>query len=310
MTKTAVLFPPFLVNIQPGAYRDLYDRYSCIREKFEEASDALGVDLRKTFFSDDEKKVNHGPSARSSIITISTAIFEMVKDRFPQGDYYLGLSLGQLCAAHASECYSFADMIRMVYKMAFMEYKAFHGSNYGVYFYYNTDSRWLLQTMEKLMDEGHYLKPCAFMADSQMLVTGDIEGLEKLNQKVSDHGGLGIINPNGFPAHCPLMQDVKEDFKRSVIDPLTIEAPRVPLVCNYTAEILTTSEEVRTGLIEQYTSPVLWRQSMERLHKEGVQNVVIIGPGNMIFKSMAYLPYSFNILTYLNLEELERSQAG
>lgn len=310
MAKTAVLFPPFLVNIKPGSYRDLYDRYPLIREKFEEAGQALGMDLCETFFSEDEKKVNHGPSARSSIISISTAFFEMVKDRIPQGDYYLGLSLGQLCAAHASGCYSFADMIRMVHSMAFMEHEAFYGSDYGVYFYYNTDSQWLLQTMQELMEEGHYLKPCAFMADSQMLVTGDHEGLEKLNQKVSDYGGLGIINPNGFPAHCPLMQDVKKDFKRSVMDPLSVEDPRVPLVCNYTADILTTGEEVRTGLIEQYTSPVLWKQSIERLYKEGVQNLVIIGPGNMIYKSMAYIPYSFNIQTYLNLDELERSQAG
>ncbi|QKG84485.1 ACP S-malonyltransferase [Kroppenstedtia pulmonis] len=310
LAGTAVLFPPFLVNIQPGRYRDLYNRYPRIRERFEEASQALGVDLVASFFSENEEEVNYGPYARPSVIALCTGIYETVKEFTPEPDYHLGLSLGQIAAAQASGCFSFADGVKMVHTMAKIENDAFYGSDYGVYFYYNIDSQWMLKTMEELTDSGHYVKPCAYMADSQMLVTGKLSALEILNQKVSQKGGLGIVNPNSFPAHCPLMQGVKETFRDKFMSSLHMHDPEVPLMCNFTSEILVKKEEVRYGLIEQYTSVVLWAQSIEGLHQRGVEELIVIGPGNMVYKSLSYLPYSFRVKPFTGLEHLEAVTAG
>jgi [acyl-carrier-protein] S-malonyltransferase len=61
-----------------------------------------------------------------------------------------------------------------------------------------------------------------------------------------------------------------------------LEPPLVPLVANVTAAPTSDPEEIRRLLIQQVTSVVRWRESVERLAAEQVEEVVELGAGRVL----------------------------
>lgn len=303
MKKTAVLFNP-QVHVKPGDYRDLYEAFPLVRTRLDEAAEAVGLDLAARFFGPDPDDINHGPVVRPSSLALSAAIYEMVWGAQPPPAYMAGLSLGQITAAHCSGSVSFTDAVRMVHTMATVEEEVFGGQDYGVAFYYNVDLPGLESSMAALAADGHFLGPCAYTADNQMIVTGRVPGLRALNTRALSHGGLGVVIPYGPPAHHPVMAEVQERFateyayRRPPADPLS------PLICNITAGLLKTQGEVHTALVEQYTNTVLWARGIQAMKDLGVERVVIIGPGHFVHKSLSFVPNDFEVETYLGAGDL------
>jgi [acyl-carrier-protein] S-malonyltransferase len=57
---------------------------------------------------------------------------------------------------------------------------------------------------------------------------------------------------------------------------------RIPVVSNVTADPETDAGRIRALLAEQVRSPVEWVASVERLVREGVDEVVELGPGSAL----------------------------
>ncbi|PTM58843.1 ACP S-malonyltransferase [Desmospora activa] len=309
MTKTAVLFPSQM-NIDPNEYRALFDQVPIMQNRFAEASQILGFDLVEAFFSDDLDEVNRGIVARPAIVSISAALYEWAQDYIPSPSYLAGLSLGQLTAAHISGALTFSDLVRMTYTMASLEEKHFADKDYGVHFFYNIDIDKLLGVMEEMESKGHYLKACAYTASNQMIVCGSLSSMGELNLRVLELGGIGVEIPYGPPAHCPLMEAVKREFSRNWYYADDVKKPKIPLICNISTKVLDHPNKICNALIEQYTMTVKWTQTIEKMAALGVKRLVIIGPGNFIYKSLGFIPVSFEVECYLGLHDmLEKSAA-
>lgn len=303
--KSAVIFPP-LMTLKKGSFKDFYDQFPHVKEKFEEASDILEIDLAKNFFSDDERIVNIGSIARPSIVTISTALFEMLGTSFAtEPDYYLGPSLGQVTAIHCSGALDFKDTINMVAKMCDLEEKEFPDKNYGVYFFYNIDTVLLDECISDLNKQGCYLEPCMYATSNQMIVNGDFPSLEKLNIAVSNLGGLGITIPYGPPGHCSILQNVKEELTKQCLGNLEPKNPLKPLISNVDATEVRTSSNILHELSGQYTKSVQWYNSLQYLKSEDVNKLTVLGPGNFIAKSLNFTDISFEIETLITPKEIE-----
>ncbi|MDX5895327.1 ACP S-malonyltransferase [Rubrobacter radiotolerans] len=290
--KYAVLFPP-QVYVRPGEYRDLHDHYDAVRTRFADAAEAVGFDLAAAFFSDDPDEVNRGTVARPAIVALSTALHEIVRDGDAPPAFTMGLSLGQITAAHVGGCLSFHDAARMAHEMAAIEEEAFGSGEYGVHFFYNVVHSELLRSMEALKAQGHRLWPCAFTGDNQMIVTGARASLEQLSREALILGGMGVVIPYGPPAHCPLMREVELRFRERWRYAEEPRQPDTPLVCNLTSEVLATAEEIHWALVRQYTSAVRWSRSVRRLAELGVNRLVVMGPGHFVRKSLPFVSVSF-----------------
>ncbi|OYD09624.1 ACP S-malonyltransferase [Paludifilum halophilum] len=303
MTKTAVLFPSQMY-IEPSEYRELFDQSPVMRNKFAEASQTLGFDLVDVFFSENLDEVNRGIVARPAIASISSALYEWVRDDIPSPSYLAGLSLGQLTAAHISGALTFSDLIRMTYTMALLEEEHFAGKGYGVHFFYNIDIDKLLVAMEEMESQGHYLKACAYTANNQMIVCGSLYSMEELNLRALELGGIGVEIPYGPPAHCSLMEEVKHEFSLNWYYADGVRKPKIPLICNISTEELDDENGIRHGLVEQYSSTVKWAQTIEKMAALGVERLVVMGPGNFIYKSLSFMSVSFEVECYLGLQDM------
>ncbi|RRN69533.1 ACP S-malonyltransferase [Peribacillus simplex] len=303
--KSAILFPP-LMKLKKASFQDLYEEFPEVRNKFEESSEILEMNLASQFFSDDEELTNNGLIARSSIVTISAALFNIIKDYIPAPDFYLGPSLGQVIAIHCSGSLSFKETIKMVRAMCEKERSEEKNSEYGVYFFYNIDTAILLERMAELKGQGCTLEPCMFGTANQMIVNGDLASLEKLSEKAMQHGGLGVTIPYGPPGHCSLLQSVKEAFERDFMPKINPKAPEKPLISNVTATALTAGWQVEQELVEQYTNPVQWYKSLQFLAKQGIEELIVMGPGNFVSKALDFTDIPFRVERLLTADEINK----
>ena len=62
----------------------------------------------------------------------------------------------------------------------------------------------------------------------------------------------------------------------------TISVPQVPVVANVTAQSVRDPELIRRLLIEQVTGLVRWRESVQHLKGEGIEEIVEIGAGKVL----------------------------
>ncbi len=210
-------------------------------------------------------------------------------------DYLAGLSLGQITAAHLAGCLSFADAVRMAHTMATLEADEFDGTDYGVAFFSNVDLERLLAVADDLDAQGHYLRPCAFIADDQIIMNGRRDGLARLAQAAFALGGAGVMIPYGPPAHCALMAGVRHQFESRWAPRDSVHDPHTPLICNLTAQPLHSGEAVRAALAAQYTTPVRWVHSMRRLAALGVRQVMVPGPGAFLARSLRSTSVPFEV---------------
>ena len=66
------------------------------------------------------------------------------------------------------------------------------------------------------------------------------------------------------------------------MDEIDLHDPKIPVVSNVDAKIVTNKEEIYETLIRQVSNSVLWQQSVELLLKEGVAKFIEIGPGTTL----------------------------
>ena len=55
-----------------------------------------------------------------------------------------------------------------------------------------------------------------------------------------------------------------------------------PIYQNVTATAMTSPENIKENLVKQLTAPVKWTQIMENMLKDGVTEVVEVGPGKVL----------------------------
>lgn len=308
--RTAFLLNPQVV-VEPGDYRDLFDSHPGVRQRFADASAVLGTDLPAAFFGGDPASVNSGRVVRPASLAIATAIHETAVERHGRPDYIAGLSLGSVVAGHLSGHMSFRDAVRMTHMMPTIEDEVFAGLGLGVAFYYGVDLGRFQELLRTEQDEGRVLSPCAYTAGDQLILTGDVGALQRMNAHAPRCGGVGVVIPHGPPAHSPLpaLHEVEERFRREwhYLDPP--RDPDIPLMCNLTARPLRTAAELTHSFVSQYSRTVHWEQTMHRLAALGVGRVTVVGPGHFVLKSLRSTAVDFEVTSLLGAGDLADAAA-
>ncbi len=83
------------------------------------------------------------------------------------------------------------------------------------------------------------------------------------------------------PFHSKGMEPAKNKLA-DVLDEIVFTEAQIPLVSNVTAEPVRDKEKIKSQLIEQVTSPVLWEDSMKKLIEEGTVTFIEVGPGKVL----------------------------
>jgi [acyl-carrier-protein] S-malonyltransferase len=126
---------------------------------------------------------------------------------------------------------------------------------------------------------------CAAANDNgagQLVISGHKAAVEKAIAIAAEKGiKRSIMLPVSAPFHSPLMQPAA-DVMAVELAKITINVPLVPVVANVTAQAVRDPELIRRLLVEQVTGLVRWRESVQHLKGEGIEEIVEIGAGRVL----------------------------
>jgi len=117
--------------------------------------------------------------------------------------------------------------------------------------------------------------------EQQVVVSGDMEGLEELSIACSEKGAKVIPLNVSVANHSPLVMGAVQDFA-SFMAEIDFDVPSVPVVFNVTADVEEDPGTIRSIMARQIASRVRWLETINRMLGEGVELFVEVGPKNVL----------------------------
>ena len=117
--------------------------------------------------------------------------------------------------------------------------------------------------------------------EGQIVVSGKKKQIEILNQNLKVKKKKGIFLPVSAPFHCSLMKSASIKMKDK-IEETDLFRPNPSIISNVTAKEEYDINRIKPLLVDQITSKVRWRESVEYMIKENVTDFLEIGPGKVL----------------------------
>ena len=111
--------------------------------------------------------------------------------------------------------------------------------------------------------------------------------------------------PVSAPFHCSLMNGAAKYMKEK-IDKANFLKPKPSIISNVTAKEESDVNKIKPLLIDQITSRVRWRESVEYMIKNGITNFLEIGPGKVLSGLVKKINKNVTISNINSLEDVKK----
>jgi len=306
MTKTAFIFPG-QGSQSVGMGKDMFDNFPKAREIFEEADDALGFSLSEMCFSGTAEDLALTANTQPAILTTSIAVFSaMEAEGFPLPDYVAGHSLGEYSALVAANSLSLKEAVKTVRKRGKYMQDAVPVGVGAMAAILGLDFETLKTACEEAA-ESQVCSPANINSPSQVVIAGNAEAIDRAIEIMKERGAKRAVKLNvSAPFHCALMKPAQNKLTEDLRE-IDFKNLRFPIVENVSARENTKGERVRTGLSEQVSSPVLWRDSIEYLIEKGIKTFIEVGAGKVLSGLVKQINRDVRCLNVENSESLRNS---
>ena len=266
-----------------GMGRELFDKYTLVKDLFKEADDILGISLSKIILEGPKDKLDLTINTQPAIFLISFSIFNVIQKEFNinlnKAKYFAGHSLGEYSALSSAGYLSFSNTIKLLRVRGDAMQNAVPEGKGGMIAVLGSS----VDVVEKILTENNNLKIqiANDNSEGQLVLSGENENLNKLTAILKSNNIKNIKLPVSAPFHCKLMNKATEIMKNE-IEKMNFQEGRNMLISNVTAEEITSATELKKLLILQIESRVRWRESVINMINKGVNHFIEIGPGKVL----------------------------
>jgi [acyl-carrier-protein] S-malonyltransferase len=263
--------------------RDLADAFPIARQTFEEANEALGFDLAELCFNGPEEQLRLTEFTQPAIFTVSVAALRVLAAAGATADYFAGHSLGEYSANVAAGTIEFAPAARTVRRRGQLMQEAVPAGQGAMAAILGMPVESVIAVCQDASREvGAPVEPANMNSPEQTVISGAAAAVERAIVLAKERGARrAVLLQVSAPFHCSLMQPA-QDALAPVLESLSFQAAKVPLVVNVDAALVTDAELLRDALVRQVTGAVRWTESMQLLIAQGVTNFVEVGPGKVL----------------------------
>lgn len=262
-----------------GMGKELYDKNPDARDIFEQANDIIGFNITDIMFNGPDAALKETRVTQPAVFIHSIAKFRSLPmDVRP--DMVAGHSLGELSALVAAGVLSFPDALRLVSERALAMQDACELVPSTMAAVLRMDEDSIKDICASIKEE--VVVPANFNSPDQIVISGSVKGVQIATQKLEEAGALRVIPLNVSGAfHSPLMEPARERLARA-IKATEFKDADIPVYQNYTAEAAQDAETIKSNLIHQLTSPVLWTQTINQMVEDGAETFSEVGPGKVL----------------------------
>ena len=264
-----------------GMGRAFHDASPAARAVFEEASDALGLDIARLCFEGPEADLQLTANTQPAVLTVSVAGARLLADRGLAPAIVGGHSLGEYSALVVAGAMPFAEAVSAVRRRGEFMQEAVPVGTGAMAAILGVE----LPVVEEICHDaaqGDVLDVANINSPGQIVVAGHRTAVERAVALAPARGGKrSVMLPVSAPFHCRLMAPAAERLGAVLAGVPTFD-PRQPVVRNVDAELTTRAADVRPFLIRQVTAPVRWTDCVGRMAREGCRTFLEVGPGKVL----------------------------
>lgn len=258
------------------------------RAAFAEADDALGSPISALAWGGPADELDLTVNAQPAILAASVAYLRaMEEDRSREADeavppsFCAGHSMGQFSAMVAAGTLSLGDAVRLVRERGRLMQASSLGRDGAMAAILGLDPDALPEVLASGQKEGIVVL-ANDNAPGQVVISGERPAVSAAIEAARDRGARKtVVLPVSVAAHSPLMTDAARAIAR-IVDGIAFADPRVPLLSNATAALITTGEAARHELVEHLTTGVAWTRTVRTMADAGVTRFLEVGPGRVL----------------------------
>ncbi len=266
----------------------LAERSAVARAVFAEADEALGSSISALAWNGPADELDRTVNAQPALLATSIAYLRaMEAERATAGaeplepSFCAGHSMGQFSAMVAAQTLSLADAVRLVSERGRLMQASAPGTD-GAMAAIIGLAREALPDVLAAGTAGGIVVLANDNAPGQVVVSGERAAVEVAIERARQRGARkAIVLPVSVAAHSPLMADAAHAIAR-MVDDVTFADPRVPLLSNAEAMLITTADAARRELVEHLTTGVAWTRTVRTMADAGVSRFVEVGPGRVL----------------------------
>jgi len=280
--KTALLAPG-QGSQYVGMMKDLYEHYPQAKDLIDLADEILGYKLSQICFNGPLEELKKTKYTQPALFLHCAIVYEILKDKL-EFDCVAGHSVGEYAALYWAGVLKFEDALRLVSLRGELMYKAGEYAP-GTMFAVIGASDEAVENVCKLLNQntvGAVVVPANYNCPGQLVVSGSADFLCQNVEEFKKAGARlvkELVVSGAF--HSPLMEPAKKELEKAILE-IEFKDAKVPVYQNVTAKPTTNAEEIKTALINQLTSPVLWTQTILEMHRNGVRRFIELGAGNVL----------------------------
>jgi len=302
----AILFPG-QGSQYVGMGLDFYEKFDLAKKIFETVDKSLGFSLSKIIFNGPQEELQLTQNTQPAIMTVGVSIFNVLNQEYGlklnNASFFAGHSLGEytaLVCAGSLTLEKAAYLLNERGKSMQDAVPSGHGSMMAI----------LGMTIYEVEKEINLLPKkeiCEIANDNsngQIVVSGEKKVIEILNENLRKKKKKGILLPVSAPFHCSLMKKAAENMKDK-IENTNFLKPKPNIISNVTAKEETDVNKIKPLLIDQITSRVRWRESIDFMIRQGVTSFLEIGPGKVLSGLVKKINRDVKILNINSIEDVK-----
>jgi [acyl-carrier-protein] S-malonyltransferase len=258
-----------------GMGKDLYEKSTEAKDLFENANSILGFRITDVMFAGTEEDLKRTRVTQPAVFLHSTILAAVLGSSF-RPEMVAGHSLGEFSALVANKTLSFKDGLILVSKRALAMQRACENTPSIMAAILGLDDKIVEDVCATLKE---VVVPANYNSPGQIVISGSIEGIDKAIEILKEKGAKRAIKlAVGGAFHSPLMEPARLELEEAIKN-TAFNRPICPVYQNVNAKHSIDPGSIKSNLVSQLTSPVLWTQTVLNMISDGATSFVEVGPG-------------------------------
>ena len=267
-----------------GMCSDFYNKFERVKKIFKQVDQILNFPLSDIVLNGPADKLNLTQNTQPSIMMVGYSIYSVLKNEFGinlnEAKFFAGHSLGEYTALVCSDSLNLETAANLLHQRGKFMQEAVPEGKGSMLAVLGLEYDKILEEIKAASSDG----VCEIANDNcpgQIVVSGEKNAIEKMSDNLKKKSIKSIILPVSAPFHCSLMKNAAENMKSKITDAV-FKKPNPGIISNVTAKIENDPTTIKELLIKQITSTVRWRESLEYMINNGIDQFIEIGPGKVL----------------------------
>ena len=306
MTKIAIVFPG-QGSQSVGMMTDWGDYQNIVNDIYAQASEALGYNLWEVVSEGPADRLNQTQVTQPAMLCAGVACWQIIRNLgdIPQAELMAGHSLGEYTALVCAGSLELESAVKLVAKRGKLMQSAVAAGDGSMAAIIGLADEDVIRVCSQV--QSGVVEAVNFNAPGQVVIAGQKASVDEAMENAKALGAKRALPlPVSVPSHCSLMQSAAEELFEA-LQSTQITMPEPAVIHNQNAGIAESTDEIRQLLKKQLFQPVQWVESVQSMHRQGVECLIECGPGKVLSGLTRRIEKSLRAEAIFDIASLEKT---